>query len=333
MIITRAPYRVSFFGGGTDYNAWFERHGGLVINSSFARYCYITIRKLPPFFAHKGRIVYSQTEYVKKVEEIKHPSIRNCLKYLDMDCGLEIHHDGDLPAWSGIGSSSSFTVAMLLALKTMRGGVIDKYSLARDAIFVEQTLSAENVGIQDQIASSWGGMQVIEAGPGKEFRSSSLELGEDYKRYLEQHILLGFSGQTRLASINAKGQVERISRGEVDSQMLELFSIAEEGLQAFKQEASANIIGELLRKSWLVKRSLTDQISNAHLDKIFEAGIFAGAWGGKLLGAGGGGFFMFIVPPEKQERLKEKLGDQIRVWIPFKFENEGAQVVFYDQSV
>ncbi len=333
MIITRTPYRVSFFGGGTDYNGWFESNGGLVINSSFARYCYITIRDLPPFFDHKTRVVYSKTEHVNIHDEIQHPSIKNCLKLAEMTRGLEIHHDGDLPAWSGIGSSSSFTVGMLAALNAMKGIRSNPRQLAQDAIHVEQVLSGESVGIQDQIIASYGGMQVIRMEPGKEFSVSPLLLDQSYKKRLESHILLAFSGQTRISSLAARAQVDKIQKGLIKKEMAQLLELAHEGLAALQNHRSPEEIGKLMYESWKIKRSLTDQISNRALDDIYNCAMEAGAYGGRLLGAGGGGFFMFIAPPELHGKIREMLRDKIKVWVPFSFEDQGSKIIFHDKSI
>ncbi|MBF0240375.1 MAG: kinase [SAR324 cluster bacterium] len=214
MIITRTPYRLSFFGGGTDYRPWFEEHGGLIIASAMARYCYLTVRTLPPFFEHKTRMVYSKIESVQTIDEIVHPSIKNCLKFLNIEDGLEIHHDGDLPARSGIGSSSSFTVGLLHALHALNYRMVSQRQLADEAIHVEQTLIGENVGIQDQIMAAFGGLQIIEMGPGAHYTTRQLILPPDYLKNLEDHILLGFSGISRESSKFAHTHIENIQQGK-----------------------------------------------------------------------------------------------------------------------
>lgn len=303
MIISKTPFRLSFFGGGTDYNSWFEKNPGLVVSTTFSKYCYISLRKLPPFFDHKTRVLYSKEEQVQSNHEIKHPAIRNALKFLSIDDGLEIHHDGDLPARSGIGSSSSFTVGMLNALYTYKGLQVDKRQLANDAIFVEQKLSCEHVGIQDQIIASFGGFQVLEMSPQKEYTVRSLQLPEDYKRSLEKHVLLGFTGLSRIASDNARTQIQNIENGQSYQKLKEVYDISREGLSLFENQASFEQVGKLLHQSWEVKRTLTDKISNELIEDLYASALRAGAYGGKLLGAGGGGFVMFLPHPKSMRKL------------------------------
>lgn len=331
MITTKTPYRISFFGGGTDYNSWFETHRGLTIATTFTKYCYISIRKLPPFFEHKTRVSYSKEELVKDHSEIKHPSVKNSLKHLGINTGLEIHHDGDLPARSGIGSSSSFTVGMLHALYALEGRMVSRKKLADDAIYVEQVLSQENVGIQDQIIASFGGLQVIEMGPENNYTVTPLILPKDYKKYLESHILLGFTGLSRIASENAKEQIENIRNGSNYSKISDIYSISQEGLNLFRQHASLDQMGKLLDQSWSIKKTLTSSISSDIIENIYSTALRNGALGGKLLGAGGGGFVMFLAPPEKHEKIKMAL-KEMKVWIPFHFEEIGSQVIFCDES-
>lgn len=333
MILTRTPYRLSFFGGGTDYNSWFEKNQGLVIGTTFNKYNYISVRKLPPFFEHKTRIAYSKTEVVMSNDLIEHPAVRNCLKHMDITDGLEIHYDGDLPSRSGIGSSSSFTVGFLNALHAYKSKMITRMDLAKQAIFVEQVLSNENVGIQDQILTCFGGINVIEMGPGNNFKVSPLVFPSLYRNELESHIMLAFSGQTRISSETAGKQIEKINAGSVDEQMRSIFQIAQEGLSLFTKNAEIREIGRLMDKTWQIKRKLTDQISNSAIDETYDAAIRNGAYGGRLLGAGGGGFLMLIVPPEKQEQVKKALSSQIKVWVPFKFENEGSKILLYEEHL
>lgn len=330
MIITRTPFRLSFFGGGTDYNSWFERNGGLVIGSTFNKYNYISVRKLPPFFDHRSRIVYSRAEEVLDNQDIQHPAVRNCLKYLGITDGLEIHYDGDLPARSGIGSSSSFTVGFLNALHAFKGKMPTKYELARQAIHVEQELSKENVGIQDQILTCYGGLNVVEMGLGNQFRVTPLILPTDYKNSLESHIMLAFSGQTRFSSEVAGKQIQKISAGSLDDQMRTMYQIAVEGLDKFRANSDIVEIGKLMDKSWQVKRSLTPEVSTDLVNEAYETAIMNGAFGGRLLGAGGGGFLMLVCPPELQPKVKEALKNQIKVWVPFKFEEDGSRVLLYE---
>ncbi|QUX97727.1 kinase [Marinomonas sp. CT5] len=329
MIITKTPYRLSFFGGGTDYRPWFEEKGGVIIASGIARYCYITVRKLPPFFEHKTRAVYSKIESVNQNSEIVHPSIKHCLEYLDMDDGLEIHHDGDLPARSGIGSSSSFTVGLLNALHALKYEMRSSRQLADEAIHVEQNLIKEDVGIQDQIMAAHGGLQVIRMGPGDQYSVSPLIVSPDYMRALEDHILLGFSGISRFSTHYAKAQIDNINNGSSEDSLAAIQSLAEEALSLFSQQANFEDIGRLLDQSWNMKRQLTQNMSNDVIDNVYSTAKKLGAFGGKLLGAGGGGFFMFLAPPHRHEAIKKALKN-INVWVPFKFDNAGSQIIVHN---
>ncbi|WP_127717821.1 kinase [Halobacteriovorax sp. HLS] len=330
MIISKTPFRLSFFGGGTDYNSWFEENGGLIIGSTFDQYNYITLRRLPPFFEHKTRIVYSKTEQVNCNSEIEHPSVRNCLKLTDINDGLEIHYDGDLPARSGIGSSSSFTCGMLNALHAYNHKMISKEELAKQAIHVEQVMNNESVGIQDQILTAYGGLNIIEMGPGNQYKVLPLILGNEFKRNFESHIMLAFSGQTRFSSDNASKQINEIKNGSINTQMKEIHSIAKEGLGLFQKERDFKDFGKLFDTTWKIKRGLTKIISNSYIDDAYEIAIKNGAYGGRLLGAGGGGFMMFIAPPEKHQQIKEALAKNIKVWVPFKFEYLGSHITLYN---
>lgn len=333
MIITKTPFRLSFFGGGTDYNSWFEENGGLIIGSTFSKYNYISVRDLPPFFvSHKTRLVYSKMEEVHNHEDIEHPTARNCLKYLGIDNGLEIHYDGDLPARSGIGSSSSFTVGFLNALHAYKGEMVSKMDLAKEAIYVEQTLSQENVGIQDQILTAMGGLNVLEIGPGNKFAVNPLIIKNDFKKYLESCVMLGFSGITRFSSNAAGEQIKNIKNGSNASRLSEIKSIAEEALNLFSKHEDVEKIGQLLDRTWQIKRSLTDVMSNEQVDAIYNTAMENGAFGGRLLGAGGGGFLFFLAPPEKHEQIRKALNGKIQVWIPFQFEERGTQVLVYEND-
>lgn len=332
MIITRTPFRLSFFGGGTDYPAWYSRNEGLVIATTFSQYCYITCRRLQPFFDYKSRVVYSKMETVQEHKDIEHPAIRGCLEYLNVEAGLEVHHDADLPARSGIGSSSTFTVGLLHALHGLRHEMPTNQQLAEEAIEVEHGLLNENVGIQDQIMAAYGGLRLIEMGPPcgeKKYHVTPLILPPEYLASLEKYILLGFTGITRFSSEIAEEQIQKMETGEVDFK--ELLSITKEALHLLRNTEDFEKIGRLLHQSWLIKRSLTNKVSNHLIDSLYKTGLRAGAFGGKLLGAGGGGFMMFFAPPERHNRIKEAL-PQIRVWVPFKMEMQGAQVIFHNDD-
>ena len=328
MIITRTPYRLSFFGGGTDYNPWFEKHGGLVIGAAVKKYCWISLRELPPFFEHKSRFVYGQTEQVSSNFLLKHPGARSCFEFLKIDDGLEIHYDGDLPSRSGIGSSSSFTVGLLHALYAYQNKMIDKRKLAENAIYVEQKIEQQNVGIQDQIFASYGGCQVIRMSPHEDFRVNSLILPPEYLNDFSSHIMLGFSGITRNASLVAKKQMDNIKAGVIDNQLLEILDIANTALSLFIKNENIDCFGKLFDETWKLKRTLTNSTTNNHLDLIYDVAIKNGALGGRLLGAGEGGFLMFLAPPSKHQQIKDAL-TSIKVWVPFQIEPEGSRVILH----
>lgn len=331
MIITRTPYRLSFFGGGTDYNAWFEGNGGLVLAAAIARYCYISVRRLPPFFEHKSRIVYSQVESVRDHDEIHHPAVRGCLSYLKFDDGLEIHHDGDLPARSGIGSSSAFTVGLLNALHGLRARLVDKRELAEQAIYVEHNVLQESVGVQDQIMAAFGGFQILELGPGKKWQTQELLAPDDYLQSLEQHVLMGFSGISRTADRHAKAKIENILQGKTTQELTDIQAIATEAVTLVKRQGNFEELGRLLDRSWQLKKRLAAGLSTDWMDELYETALHNGAFGGKLMGAGGGGFFFFLAPPYRHEAIKRALS-QIKVWVPFKVDFSGSRVIFLDSS-
>lgn len=330
MIVTRTPYRLSLFGGGTDYNAWFESHGGLVVSSSMQHYCYISVRRLPPFFSeYKTRAVYSSVELVQENEDIEHPSIRGCLSHLGIKEGVEIHHHGDLPARSGIGSSSSFTVGLLNALYALNGRMVSRESLSDQAILVEQDLLSESVGIQDQIMAAHGGLQIIEMGPGKKWSVTPLITTRDYMEELERHLLVGFSGIGRFADDFAKEKIENIKKKSINEELNQMFGIANEGKELIQTQSDMDKIGSLLDRSWRIKRRLSQSLSSEWMDEIYEIGMREGAFGGKLMGAGGGGFFYFLAPPSRHHVIRNAL-EKINVWIPFSTDYSGSSVIVYN---
>jgi D-glycero-alpha-D-manno-heptose-7-phosphate kinase len=327
VIITRTPYRLSFFGGGTDYNAWFEENGGTVLAAAVARYCYISVRRLPPFFEHKSRVVYSHIESVQDHAAIQHPSVRGCLKYLDFNDGLEIHHDGDMPARSGIGSSSSFTVGLLHALHGLQSRMIDKHELAEQAIYVEQKLLGESVGVQDQIIAAHGGFQIIDLGPGAKWQTQEVVTSEEYLRDLQSHVLMGFSGISRTADKHAKAKIDNIRQRKTVTELHEIQAIAAEAVVLVKRKTGLRELGALLDKSWRLKRRLADGLSSDWMDDLYRTAVRTGAYGGKLMGAGGGGFFFFLAPPHTHQAIREAL-PQVKVWVPFEMDFAGSRVIF-----
>lgn len=326
MIITRTPFRISFFGGGTDYPVYYKEYGGAVLSTTINKYCYINCRYLPPFFDYKYRIRYTIREETKNVSEIEHPSVRECLKLLNAEKGIEMVHTSDIPARSGIGSSSVFTVGFLNALYALSGKMVTKRQLAREAIHVEQSIIKENVGSQDQVAAAFGGINKIEFGGDREFYVTPITIKENKLNKLQDSLMFFYTGLVRNASEIAGEQINATpsKKKELDL-MVEMVDEAVNILNADSDDIDD--FGRLLHKSWKIKRSLTNLITNGKIDQIYDAAIKAGALGGKLLGAGGGGFILFYVSPECQARVKEKLRNLLLV--PFRFENLGSQVIMY----
>ena len=326
MIITSTPLRISFFGGGTDYPVWYREHGGSVLSTAINKRCYITVRHLPPFFEHHSRVSYSRVESVVKNGQIEHPSVRECLRFMGMEEGVEIHHVADLPARTGLGTSSAFTVGLLLGLYGLKEKMRDKHGLATDAIHVEQDLIEEAVGSQDQVSAAYGGFNRIH------FNSDgSIEvrrvLGQERLAELEQNLALFFTGFSRTASEIACEQMKITPHKKNElNMMLQLTNEAEAIVTDPRR--SLDDFGRLMHESWQIKRTLTNKISNANIDEIYEAGLQGGALGGKLLGAGGGGFMLFYVPPERRKELRAKLKNLLCV--PFGFSNKGSHVVVYE---
>jgi D-glycero-alpha-D-manno-heptose-7-phosphate kinase len=326
VIITRTPFRISFFGGGTDYPDWYRRHGGAVLATTINKYCYISCRYLPPFFEHKYRVVYSRIEDRASVDEIVHPPVREALRYLSFDQGVEIHHDGDLPARSGLGSSSAFTVGLLNALYALRGAMADKAELARQAIFIEQERLGEAVGSQDQTLAAHGGLNYIEFQRSGEIDVRPLTLPAERIHALNAHLMLVFTGISRTASEVVKEYLPEVVTKE--RQLVRMREMAHEALALLRSGADLADFGELLHESWQLKRSLSAKISTSTVDEVYDAARSAGALGGKLIGAGGGGFVLLFVPPERQARVQERLRELVHV--PIKFEFSGSRVIFYD---
>ena len=325
MIITKTPYRLSLFGGGTDYPAWYNNHPSKCISAAMNHHCYVHVKPLPPFFDHNIHITYSKIENVNSVDDIDHPAIRACLKFRNIISNITIGHDGDLPARSGIGSSSSFTVGLLNALYHLQKESLTKEQLAQKAITVEQDLIGENVGIQDQIMAAHGGIQLISMSSDG-WKTEDFPMSNEYKKYLESHIMLGFSGVSRLAEVHAKKNVDNIKEGKIDNLLLEMANSTNEAIIMLAKEKEMSIIGELLDTAWSIKRNLADGVTQKWIDNIYFSAIENGAYGGKLMGAGGGGFFMFLVPPSLQEHFKKTM-KEIKVWVPFQFDNNGSQVI------
>ena len=327
MIITSTPLRISFFGGGTDYPIWYREYGGSVLSTTIDKSCFITCRWLPPFFEYHSRISYTKVENVASNDAIQHPSVRACLQHLGIDEGVEIHHIADLPARTGLGTSSAFTVGLLLGLYALKNQMRDKRTLAAEAIHVEQDLLQEAVGAQDQVSAAYGGFNRINFCQDGSIDVKRILASPDRIAELDQHLALYFTGFSRTASEIAKEQlrVTPHKKQELNS-MLELVDEAESIID--NPNRSIDEFGRLLHEGWLIKRSLTQKITNASIDEIYDAGVSAGALGGKLLGAGGGGFMLFFVPRERREALRMRLKKLLCV--PFSFSNKGSDVVVYE---
>jgi len=326
MIISRTPFRISFFGGGTDYPIWYKKHKGEVLATSINRYCYITLRYLPPFFKHKHHIVYSKMELVKDISEIQHPAVRETLAFAKIDRGVEIHHDGDLPARAGLGTSSSFTVGLLNAVYALKGKMVTKRQLAQDAIHIEQDRIKENVGSQDQITAAFGGLNKIEFNSDQEFQVRPVTLSSKKYQLFQDHMMLFFTGFSRTASDIAGEQIKKTP--EREKELKRMAEMVDEAIGILNDSnTDLTDFGKLLHENWMIKRKLTSKITTQNIDKIYENAIKAGAIGGKLLGAGGGGFILFFVEPENQHKVKEKLKNLL--YVPFGFENLGSQIIYY----
>jgi Predicted kinase related to galactokinase and mevalonate kinase len=325
MIISRTPFRISFFGGGTDYPSWVEKYGGAVLSTTFDKYNYITCRVLPPFFDHRHRISYSVVEHVHCADEIRHPAIRAAIADYAEQEGLELHCDADLPARSGLGSSSSFMVGLLHALEALKGRRVSPEWLAKEAIRFEQEVLKENVGYQDQVAAAFGGLNIIHFLPGGNFKVEPVILPQERKRNLGRHLMLFFTGFVRFASEVAKSQVDNIDKRIRELQRMR--QMVDEGVDILVGGRDLKLFGELLHDCWQHKRSLSDQVSTDEINAIYEKARAAGAIGGKLLGAGGGGFIIFFVEPDKQPAVRQALSDLIHV--PFHFESGGSQIIYY----
>lgn len=327
MIITRTPFRISFFGGGTDYPVWYrENNGGAVLSTTFNKYCYISCRYLPPFFDYKYLIRYRLREERQHVSEINHPSVRECLNFACIEKGVEIVHTSDIPARSGVGSSSAFTVGLLNALNALKGKMTTKRQLSRDAIFVEQELIKENVGSQDQVAVSFGGFNKIEFGGDNEFFVSPITISKEKIDHLQSHLMLFFTGFSRNSSDITGEQIKQMRNKK--SELKTMKGMVDEAINLLNSDTGdMNDFGRLLHESWVLKRSLSSRISNSDIDSIYETTLKAGAIGGKLLGGGGGGFILFFAPPDRHRNIKEKLS--MLPHVPFGFEKLGTQIVSY----
>ena len=327
MVITKTPYRISFFGGGTDYPQWYRKEGGAVLSTSIDKYCYITCRYLPPFFESRHRVVWSHIEMVSSIAEILHPAVRAALQHLGFDDskGVEIHHQGDLPARSGIGSSSSFSVGILRALLALRGRVIGKKDLAVRAIDFEQNVMKECVGAQDQVAAAFGGFNTIEFRPNGDLQVDPLTIGQERRMELQARLMMFYTGSSRLGQ-----EVTRSVVGNLDQQRERLRAMrrqVDQAVSILASDGDLDDFGRLLHEGWLLKREMSEKVSNSKIDGLYQRGLDAGALGGKLLGAGHSGFMLFYVPLERRASVIEAMSGQLHV--PFAFENDGCSLVYY----
>lgn len=326
MIISRTPFRVSFFGGGTDYPDWYREHGGAVLATTIDKYCYISVRELPPFFDHRFRIVYSVVENVKQIGEIRHPAVRAVLQGLQVSKGLEIHHDGDLPARSGLGSSSAFTVGLISAIHALEGRYASKDTLASSAIHIEQSVLREAVGVQDQISTAFGGFNHITLRQDGVYQVSPMILPRERLEALQDRLMLVFTGVSRVAAEVAQTQIDNLKNRVAELQGVQ--QMVDHAIQILASPTTDLVeFGRLLNQAWMIKRRLSERVSNQTVDDLYDAVMRAGAVGGKLLGAGGGGFMLLFVKPEDRARVREALRDLITV--PFRFEASGSRIVLY----
>lgn len=322
MIISKTPYRISFFGGGSDYPNWFNRYTGKVLSTTINKHIYISCRFLPNFFNHKYRIVWSKIENVKNVNQIEHLAVKNLLKYLKFNKGLEIHYDGDLPARSGMGSSSCFTVGLMKALEEIKERNISKKYLAQKSIYFEQKIMNEIVGSQDQIAASYGGFNKITFKKNN-FRLKKIKNNKSIQK-LENNLVLIYTGIHRTAHKIAASYTKKLTT-EKKIYINKIISLVDEGEKLIN---SGNIdgFGELLNNAWHLKKKLSNSITNKKIDQLYQLLIKNGAMGGKLLGAGGGGFLLIYVEKKFRKKFLKKLPNLIN--IPFKFSSEGSKIIF-----
>ncbi|MEF2796745.1 MAG: kinase [Ruminococcus sp.] len=322
MIITKTPFRMSFFGGGTDMESYFRENGGAVLSTTFDKYCYVNVRHLPRFFDWSTELSYSQTERVSSVDDIQHPAIRNAMKLLDMH-EIRLMYEADLPARSGLGTSSSFAVGMLNAFYALKGKYADKKKLADEAIYLERVLCNEAGGWQDQIAASFGGFNRIN------FNADGYEvlpviISSERKKQLNENLLMFFTGFTRFSS-----EVQKTNKVvDKKAQLKEMLALVDDAERVLIDKTkSLDDFGYLLDHTWKLKRQTGSSISTNSIDALYQKGIEAGALGGKLLGAGGGGFLVFYVQPEKQDAVRWAMKDLL--YIPFRFEDGGTRVIHY----
>lgn len=328
MIITRTPVRVSFLGGGTDYPAYFRHHGGATLVTTIDKYTYVTVSPLTEFFDHLIGVHYSRVERVKDLDEIQHPSVRECLRFLGIERGVELHIVSDLPARTGLGSSSSFTVGLLKALHAFKGQMVSAEQVAKEAVYVEQEMIKERVGCQDQYACACGGLLHLQFGRDGGIRVTPVILSQDWLQALEQRLMLFYTGVRRTAHEILEEQLNRTQAGEINQELAGLGALVSQGLDVLTNSSHVADFGAVLHEGWMLKRRCSSQISNPWIDELYERARAAGAVGGKLLGAGGGGFLLLFVEPENQPQVRQALSELREV--KFGFDNTGSMVIFYN---
>ena len=329
MIISKTPYRISFFGGGTDYPNWYNKNNGEVISATIDKYIYISCRTLPNFFNHNYRVVYSKIENVKKISQINHSVVREILKRSKINHGLEIHYDGDMPARSGMGSSSTFVVGLIKAINRFSDIDLSNKQLAKKSIYLEQKILKETVGSQDQIAAAYGGFNSIKFYKNHKFKILQLLKNKNELEKLSKNFFLIFTGINRTAKFVANTYVNKLAK----EKKRDLFDIMEHVKIAkqFLINKNYSDFGLLLNETWQIKKSLSSKVTNPKIENIYKKGIIAGASGGKLLGAGGGGFLLFYVKKQNQKKFKKDMSKYIN--IPFKFSDEGSKIIFDQENV
>lgn len=323
MIITRTPFRMSFFGGGTDIKTFYEEHGGAILSTTFDKYCYVNVRHLPRFFDYRTLLTYSKNEQVNSTDDVEHPLIRNAMKYLDMR-DIRMFYDADLPARTGLGTSSSFAVGLLNAFYSLKGKRADHRKLADDAIYVERVLCNEAGGIQDQIAAAYGGFNRIDM-DAKGYVVNPVIMSNERKKALNENLMLFFTGFTRFSADIQKNTKKAIN--DKTQQLLEMKKLVDDAENILTSKQSISEFGRLLDYTWQLKRGLASGISTDVIDDIYVTAKKAGALGGKLLGAGGGGFLLFYVEKDEQPHFKKQMGNFLHV--PFSFEDQGSRVIYY----
>ena len=331
MILTRTPFRVSFFGGGSDYPAWYEKHGGAVLACSIDKYCYLSARWRPAFFPEKSRVVWSEIELVNAHAELHHPAVRAALQHLEIDRGVEIHHFADLPSRTGLGSSSAFTVGLLAALRELQGESPGPAELAHQAIHVEQRLLKETVGIQDQIQTAHGGLNLVRIAQDGSYSLRPIVMPAARASALQAHLLLYYTGISRHASKIAGSQVQAISAGGRDEELRLLSDMAVRGAAVLESGNLAEF-GQMLNQAWVIKRGLSPLVSTPEIDALYAAAMQAGALGGKLLGAGGGGFVLLFARSEAQAAIRESLSTKY-LEVPFRIEYSGCRVIYRGEQL